>query len=145
MIELKATMSLPQVIMNAPRKHICGWIELGIKSFTTIQNTNSSRGQYTICNLMNHRIIGSITFPLRPTGLHLLSCSSFFENLMFKVTPHVQIIKVKINSKIVVQNLTGCSTSDFSAVLQQESAMTIFMLHYFSNNHTRKARKSYST
>ena len=136
MIELKATMSLPHVIMNVARKHICGSMELGIKSFTRIQKTNSSKGQYTICNLMNHRIIGSITFPLRPTGLPLLSCSSFFENLMFNETPHMQIIKVKTNSKIVVQNFTGRSIKDFNVVIQQKRAMAIFMSLYFANNRT---------
>ena len=44
---------------------------------------------------------------------------SFFENLMFNETPHMQIIKVKTNSKIVVQNFTGRSIMDFNVVIQQ--------------------------
>ena len=93
---------------------------------------------------MNHRIIGSITLPLRPTGLHLLSCSSFWENLMFNETPHVQMTKVKTNSKMVVQSLTGCSTKTFIAVMLHESAMIISIAHDFANNHTSKAKGSLS-
>ena len=101
-----------------------GNISIGTMSFEIDQTISCCRGQKTIWSLQNIFIIGSITFPFRFIGFCLFSCSRFFRNFQFRLTPIMQMINEKINSNDTNKPLKGfLSTNDFSTHIQNLSSL----------------------
>ena len=101
-----------------------GNISIGTMSFEMVQTISCCRGQKIIWSLQNIFIIGSITFPFRFIGFCLFSCSRFFINFQFRLTPIVQMINEKTNSNDTNQPLKGfLSTNDFSTQIQNLSSL----------------------
>ena len=101
-----------------------GNISIGTMSFEIDQTISCCNGQKTIWSLQNIFIIGSITFPFRFIGFCLFSCSRFFKNFQFRLTPIMQMVNEKTNSNDTNQPLKGfLSTNDFSTQIQNLSSL----------------------
>ena len=119
-------------------QHQFGIISIGMMSFETNQTTSCWKGQKTICNLQNQRMIGSITFPFLFGGFLLFSSSRSFKNSRFKNIPTRHIMNEKTNSKDTNPMSKGpLSTNDFKTQIQNGSSVIAKSLNYSSNCRTR--------